>query len=386
MRQEEGEMGPAMGSAVEPSSEVQNGLPRMENSDLKQVDHPSSSSQEDFYTQMLSGLAWEELNRGNIKPPWEPAAADGGDGSDSGGQKIFGLSSAWGDQWTGSNELQYLASHAEPGVMAPQLQEQGIIGGGGSTPSEISRVFQRSNGYEQQRMLLPVTAKSIAAGDLGFLPLPLSQGGSDSADSRLIARRSRDDDADLCFRSPNSSLCGGFSGSLQQEIQTIARNPQVLPTPAPYNGGAPAAGTGQTAPPPRQRVRAKRGQATDPHSIAERLRRERIAERMKALQELVPNPNKTDKASMLDEIIDYIKFLQLQVKVMSMSRLGTAAAAADTPPPSEAMAAGGGEDLAAAERLVAELMGEDLGAAMKFLQARGLCLMPISLAAANPDV
>lgn len=88
------------------------------------------------------------------------------------------------------------------------------------------------------------------------------------------------------------------------------------------NGGAPAQ--------PRQRVRARRGQATDPHSIAERvrnsvnfvgfvgnsvvvvvgsifgfvaliicflfafvqLRRERIAERMKALQELVPNANK----------------------------------------------------------------------------------------------
>ena len=38
---------------------------------------------------------------------------------------------------------------------------------------------------------------------------------------------------------------------------------------------------------------------------------------MKALQELVPNSNKTDKASMLDEIIDYVKFLQLQVKVSS---------------------------------------------------------------------
>ncbi|ONI29455.1 hypothetical protein PRUPE_1G199200 [Prunus persica] len=31
---------------------------------------------------------------------------------------------------------------------------------------------------------------------------------------------------------------------------------------------------------------------------------------------------------MLDEIIDYVKFLQLQVKVLSMSRLGGAAAVA----------------------------------------------------------
>ncbi|CAH1427174.1 unnamed protein product [Lactuca virosa] len=78
----------------------------------------------------------------------------------------------------------------------------------------------------------------------------------------------------------------------------------------------------------RPRVRARRGQATDPHSIAERLRRERIAERMRALQELVPSCNKTDKAAMLDEILDYVKFLRLQVKVLSMSRLGGAGAVA----------------------------------------------------------
>ncbi|CAJ2666803.1 unnamed protein product [Trifolium pratense] len=42
----------------------------------------------------------------------------------------------------------------------------------------------------------------------------------------------------------------------------------------------------------RPRVRARRGQATDPHSIAERLRRERIAERIRALQDLVPSVNK----------------------------------------------------------------------------------------------
>ncbi|CAN6828132.1 unnamed protein product [Brassica oleracea] len=47
--------------------------------------------------------------------------------------------------------------------------------------------------------------------------------------------------------------------------------------------------------------------------IAERLWRERIAERMKSLQEFVPNGNKIDKASMLDEIIDYVKFLQFLV-------------------------------------------------------------------------
>lgn len=145
----------------------------------------------------------------------------------------------------------------------------------------------------------------------------------------------------------------------------------------------------------RPRVRARRGQATDPHSIAERLRRERIAERMKALQELVPSSNKTDRAAMLDEIVDYVKFLRLQVKVLSMSRLGGAGAVAqlvaDIPLPAvEGETGEGGSNQQAwdkwsndgTEREVAKLMEEDVGAAMQFLQSKALCIMPISLAAA----
>ncbi|KAG7013547.1 Transcription factor PIF1, partial [Cucurbita argyrosperma subsp. argyrosperma] len=47
-------------------------------------------------------------------------------------------------------------------------------------------------------------------------------------------------------------------------------------------------------------------------------RRDRINEKMKALQELIPRCNKVDKASMLDEAIEYLKSLQLQVQMMSM--------------------------------------------------------------------
>lgn len=66
-------------------------------------------------------------------------------------------------------------------------------------------------------------------------------------------------------------------------------------------------------------VRARRGQATDSHSIAERVRRERISERMKMLQSLVPGCNKiTGKALMLDEIINYVQSLQRQVEFLSM--------------------------------------------------------------------
>ncbi|KAF8116503.1 hypothetical protein N665_0017s0059 [Sinapis alba] len=147
----------------------------------------------------------------------------------------------------------------------------------------------------------------------------------------------------------------------------------------------------------RPRVRARRGQATDPHSIAERLRRERIAERIRALQELVPTVNKTDRAAMIDEIVDYVKFLRLQVKVLSMSRLGGAGAVAplvtDMPLSSsvEDETSDGGRAPQPAwekwsndgtERQVAKLMEENVGAAMQLLQSKALCMMPISLAMA----
>ncbi|KAL5722460.1 hypothetical protein ACHQM5_005978 [Ranunculus cassubicifolius] len=66
-------------------------------------------------------------------------------------------------------------------------------------------------------------------------------------------------------------------------------------------------------------VRARRGQATDSHSLAERARREKISERMKILQDLVPGCNKViGKAMVLDEIINYIQSLQRQVEFLSM--------------------------------------------------------------------
>lgn len=66
-------------------------------------------------------------------------------------------------------------------------------------------------------------------------------------------------------------------------------------------------------------VRARRGQATDSHSLAERVRREKISARMKYLQDLVPGCNKvTGRAVMLDEIINYVQSLQRQVEFLSM--------------------------------------------------------------------
>ncbi|XVF56051.1 hypothetical protein PTKIN_Ptkin06aG0086300 [Pterospermum kingtungense] len=69
------------------------------------------------------------------------------------------------------------------------------------------------------------------------------------------------------------------------------------------------------------KIRAKRGCATHPRSIAERVRRTRINERMRKLQELVPNMDKqTNTADMLDLAVEYIKDLQKQFKNLSDRR------------------------------------------------------------------
>ncbi|XP_076924363.1 transcription factor bHLH79-like isoform X2 [Bidens hawaiensis] len=89
------------------------------------------------------------------------------------------------------------------------------------------------------------------------------------------------------------------------------------------SGGKEAAAEKNSKPsePPKDyiHVRARRGQATDSHSLAERARREKISERMKILQDLVPGCNKViGKALVLDEIINYIQSLQHQVEFLSM--------------------------------------------------------------------
>ncbi|KAL8130251.1 hypothetical protein V2J09_019406 [Rumex salicifolius] len=76
-------------------------------------------------------------------------------------------------------------------------------------------------------------------------------------------------------------------------------------------------------------VRARRGQATDSHSLAERVRRGKINEKFKCLQDMVPGCYKAmGMAVMLDEIINYVQSLQNQVEFLSM-KLATASALHD---------------------------------------------------------
>ncbi|KMZ62220.1 hypothetical protein ZOSMA_47G00090 [Zostera marina] len=58
--------------------------------------------------------------------------------------------------------------------------------------------------------------------------------------------------------------------------------------------------------------------AAQVHNQKERERRGRINKKMKALQDLIPGCHKKDKASMLDDMTEYVKYLQFLVKTMTM--------------------------------------------------------------------
>ncbi|KAJ8748420.1 hypothetical protein K2173_003057 [Erythroxylum novogranatense] len=113
-----------------------------------------------------------------------------------------------------------------------------------------------------------------------------------------------------------------------------------------------------------------------------RERRLRIAAGLKALQELLPYPVNASQAGILDEVIDYIKYLQLQMRELSQSRLGGEATSGDF-----ISIQGYGHSFVYEqmrkehlEEMVGKLLEINPSVASNLLQSKGLVLMPMALA------
>ncbi|CAN6329657.1 unnamed protein product [Urochloa humidicola] len=108
------------------------------------------------------------------------------------------------------------------------------------------------------------------------------------------AKQSRDDDASMAIASGSPTSCCTSDSDSNASLESADADAR-----------------------PKGKARAGRGATTEPQSIYARKRRERINERLKILQNLVPNGTKVDISTMLEEAVHYVKFLQLQIRLLS---------------------------------------------------------------------
>ncbi|WVZ65291.1 hypothetical protein U9M48_014684 [Paspalum notatum var. saurae] len=154
------------------------------------------------------------------------------------------------------------------------------------------------------------------------VPSPEAAGGDCSSKGTTSDSKKR--------RRPNEVMGGGDqvqssnlpADSANESVHSKDKGEESSPATTTGNGKSKGKGAKEASESQKEdyiHVRARRGQATNSHSLAERLRREKISERMKLLQDLVPGCSKvTGKAVMLDEIINYVQSLQRQVEFLSM--------------------------------------------------------------------
>ncbi|XP_058104462.1 transcription factor UNE10-like isoform X2 [Magnolia sinica] len=123
---------------------------------------------------------------------------------------------------------------------------------------------------------------------------------------------------DTCEMDPDMGIASTSLGSPEDTSFGLPLSSRSLPTTVDDHDSMEEGGgedeKGKTG---KSSTSTKRSRTAAVHNQSERKRRDKINERMKTLQKMLPNSCKTDKASVLDEVIDYLKQLQAQVQIMS---------------------------------------------------------------------
>ncbi|XP_021767187.1 transcription factor bHLH81-like [Chenopodium quinoa] len=178
--------------------------------------------------------------------------------------------------------------------------DPGFFEGGGAQPPGNTVAFQRMNSSPAEFLSANIDGYFSSFGipsnyDFGGSG---GGGGGSSVDVSGSGKRLRENDSEQHSPNFSSHRRGEQSGQLSTASSLVEMEMEKL-----LEDSVPC------------RVRAKRGCATHPRSIAERVRRTRISDRIRKLQELVPNMDKqTNTADMLEEAVEYVKNLQRQIQ------------------------------------------------------------------------
>ncbi|KAI3417107.1 BHLH domain-containing protein, partial [Psidium guajava] len=186
-----------------------------------------------------------------------------------------------------------------------------------SNSSVCPRTEASSNCQVQREQLMVASKPLVCQGD--------ALKNDKSADQSCCASSSKgspDNDKMIELAAASSSVCSGNSAERASDAPQCGlkrKCPSANDSDLAEDVDEDSVGVKKVAAAAARSTSSKRSRAAEVHNLSERRRRDRINEKMRALQELIPNCNKVDKASMLDEAIEYLKTLQLQVQMMSMA-------------------------------------------------------------------
>ncbi|CAE5963126.1 unnamed protein product [Arabidopsis arenosa] len=248
------------------------------------------------------------------------------------------------------NETNYLSKQnsassedlSSPGLDQPDAAYAGGGGGGSASSSSTMNSDQQHQGFvfypsgeDPHNSLMDFNGSSFLNFDHheSFPPPAISCGGSSGAGGFTFLEGNNmsygftnwNHQHHMDIISPRSTETPQGQKDWLYSDSTVVTTGSRHESMSPKSAGNKRSHTGESTQPSKKPSNGVNGKAKikpttspkDPQSLAAKNRRERISERLKILQELVPNGTKVDLVTMLEKAISYVKFLQVQVKVLA---------------------------------------------------------------------